>query len=351
MADKIIIIGLIIVGLAGAYIGLGGLSDGGMFAGGPSLFASTLSTISEDFSSYTGRFLITFDNFKNVHSGILDENQEVKIFDIESHFASNRVFVATDRGLFLSRDGGLTWDGLPMYANEIESDSLVLQMLPLSSNGNEYLVSVFNNGVGTVYATHDSFFTLEEIVDFKGEAAYDIFRSGATLYLAMSNGQLISYDLNKNTARVVNVFSAPIIRIYTPSDGKIYLLLKSGVLMRATSFEGSFSRIRIGGGFLGFGSLGVLKLSWDEGGTLFAHTARGVFVSKNGSTFVRITNIPAQTDRVDAVAYHGGTLYVIVDRRMFSSNDGGASWHITDLPNTFRIFNVFFVGPEIILSM
>jgi len=320
-----------------------------------SLLASASAAVqSDDVSKTVGQFLISFDYFKNVHTTVLDPRQEIRVLDVEIHSDSNRMYAATDRGLFLSRDGGLTWNRFVTSANEITDAASMFSLISLSSNGDEYLVSVFSGGVGTVYRTRDSFFSLEKIIDFDGEVPYDMRLAGSELYLAMSSGQLIAWDLSKNHTRVVNAFRSPIVRIYAPSDGKVYLLLKSGTLLKGNSLASDFKQVRVSVlGFLPFWKgAKVLRLAWDKSGTLYAHAAAGVWKSTNsGISFALLKNIPMQKKQIDALAVDGTIIHVVSGTRMFSSYDGARHWKVTDLPNKFKVSNIYFTGDRIVLSM
>jgi len=354
MDDKIIFAAFLIVAVIGVFIGLSTSVGVGVVSfgeNGNGLFASAFAAVSTDLSSTVGQFLISFDDFENIHQVVLDQAVPVKVFDIASHLPTNRMYAGTDRGLFMSRDGGLTWNRLKTYANEISQDALVFRLVPLSSNGNEYLLSVFQNNVGTVYITRDAFFTLEKIVDFDDEAPYDMRLIENRLYLAMSNGQLTLYDIARDHARVVNTFKEPIVRIDTPSDGYVYLLLKNGSLLKGQSLLSDFRAVKVPGGSF-FRSALVKNLEWDNVGTLYVHTQNGMLRSSDsGATFETIKSIPMVEDRIDAIAVHENVIYVISEQRMFTSFDGAKNWKIKDIYNQFPVAHLYFIGERAVLSL
>jgi len=351
MADSLIIITLIIVASIGVFVGLSGVVDFNT-GGNGGLFASALAAVQTDFSTTVGEFLISFDDFKNTHQALLNPSTPVKVFDIEVYEDTHRIFAATDQGVFLSRDGGLTWNRINTYANEITDTSLVFALLPTSSNGNEFILSVFSGGVGTVYKTRDSFFTLEKIVDFDDEAVYDMYQVGNRLYMALSNGQLLQWNLSSGESRVLTTFSSPARNLYVPGDGYVYAHLVSGALLRAESFLDDFIRVRVpGGGWFGFGGAWVTRLAWDEHNTLWVVTKKGLYKSVDAVSFDLITSIPMQDSSIDAVASHGGLLYVMTDTRMFISSNSGVTWRMLDFSNNFPVSHIYFIGPRTILSM
>ena len=330
---------------------LGGNISGDFLSQGPSgLFASAFAAVETDWSSSVGQFLITFDDFKNSHQEILDPSAKLKVFDVSGQLKKNIMWVATDHGLFLSRDGGLTWNNFTSSNNEINSGSLVFKILPASGNGEDYFISVFSNGKGAVYRTWDYFFNLDKLMDFDGEGAYDIYRAGNNLYFAMSTGQIIRYNINTKESRVVNVFKSPVLKIYYPGDGYFYVLLKNGNLAKANAIGSEFKKVSIPGDWL-FGSTPVENVNFDSG-NIYILTTSGAYVSHDsGETFSLLKRIPLIKSQVDALGVNNGVLYVVSDHNLYVSHDGGENWAITALDNQFKAFQFYFIGPKTILSM
>lgn len=353
MDDKIYFIGLLIVGVIGAFIGLSlinGAVSGNIIANPSDLFASAFAAVETDWTSNVGQFLITFDNFGNFHQEILDQNNNVRIFDVDSYLKYNMFWIGTDHGLFLSRDGGLTWNGFTSSNNEINSQSSVFKVLPASGNGEDFFISVFSNGQGTVYRTWDYFFHLQPLMDFKGEAAYDIYRSGNYLYFAMSTGQIIRYNLTNDQTRVVNAFSSPVLKIYYPGDGSFYLLLKDGTLEKGDTLASTFKKISIPGGWL-FGTSPAKNIAFDNG-TIYVLTNTGIQASYDGGkTFSLLKHIPILKKQIDSMGVNKGILYVISGQNLYISYDGGGNWKIIEMNNQFKASQFYFTGGRILLSM
>ncbi len=363
MGEKLSYILLLVVAVIGVFFGLGG--GAGMLvpsgsSSGNGLFASAFAMVETNFgaSIKEGVFLISFDNFKNVYTTILDKSQATKIFDVDGASPQTTFYVATDHGLFLSNDGALTFNRFVTSNNEINANSIVYRVVPFSNTGKDFFVSVYTNSVGTVYSTNDYFFHLTKVVDFQGEAAYDLMASGNTLYIALSNGQLIHYNRSNQEMRVVEAFSSPVIKIQRGPDGTVYLMLKSGAVKTASSLEGPFGTLRApsGGGFFAFifpfWSSPMTQLDFDGAGRLYALNSQGVWKSADkGAHWELLTTIPIQTKNIDTVAVHNGIVYVVSGARMYVSRDFGRNWKIQDLQNQFKISNIFFVRDRIIMGM
>lgn len=353
MDDKIYFIGLLIVGAIGALVGLsliGGATSGNIIANPSDIFASVFAAVETDWSSSVGQFLITFDNFGNFHQEILDENNKTRIFDVNSYLKYNMFWIGTDHGLFLSRDGGLTWNRFSSSNGEINDQSFVFKVLPASGNGEDFFISVFSNGQGTIYQTWDYFFHLKKLMGFDGEAAYDIYRSGNYLYFAMSTGQIIRYNLANGQTRVVNAFSSPVLKIYYPGDGSFYLLLKDGTLEKGDTLASSFHKIGIPRGWL-FGSNPAKNVAFDSG-TIYVLTAGGIQASYDGGkTFSLLKRIPILKKQIDAMGMSNGALYVASGQNLYISYDGGENWKIIEMNNQFKASQFYFTGGRVLLSM
>lgn len=352
MDDKAIFIVLLIAAAIGIWIGIGSSGIIGGSGQNPSgLLASAFAMVETNWAtSNIGEFFISFDNLNVLHHEVLDNTKNVKVFDVDGYNPANLMYISTDSGLFLSRDGGLTWNRFISSNNEIDANTTVFRVVPASNNGEDYYISVFANGKGTVYRTYDYFFHLEKMVDFDNEAAYDMYKQGNYLYLAISNGQLIRLNTANKESSVVNVFSSSILKIKKTSTG-FYILLKSGAIGRASSIEGEFTKLTVpGGGF--FSAPNVSDIQFDTNGRMYILDNEGVYASYDGGdTFTLLKHIPIQTTEIDAIGAFGGKIYVVSKQKLYTSSDGGTNWKISDLPNSFKITSFYFVNGRTILSM
>lgn len=342
---------LIIVAVVGIFFGLSGNNSALGISNGNGLFASVFAAAETNWSDGVGQFLVSYDDFKNIHKAVLNKNNDIKVFDIDGYPKENLMYASTDQGLFISRDGGLTWNSFTSSNYEINASSIIFKILPASSNGEDYFISVFSGGRGVVYRTYDYFFHLEKLIDFDNEAVYDMYQQGNSLYLAVSNGQIIHLNLKNGQSRVVNVFSSPVLKIYKPNGLGFYLLFKSGNIGKSQSLEGKFEKINLpGGGF--FSSPKVSLLQFDSNGIMYVLNEEGIFKSLDGGgNYSLMKEIPIQKKTIDAMGLNNGKIYVVSDKKMFTSSDGGKNWKIDDLGNSFKISSFYFVNQRIIMSM
>jgi len=360
--EKIFFITLLVVAVIGIMIGfstLGVSFDNAMPTistnntkshGG--FFASAFAAVETNWSSTVGQFLISFDNFKNVHQIVLDKESQIRVYDVDPNNRLNEVYISTDKGLFLSRDGGLTFNRFISSNNEIDKNTNVFKVLSASNNGEDYFISVFKNGKGYVYRTYDYFFNLEPLISFENEALYDMYRNGNSLYLAVSNGQIIHFNLKTKEARVVNVFSSPVLKIQKSPKGGFYLLLKSGSVLKGNSLEDKFVKAKIPGGSWLFGGSPVGALHFDAVGNMYILNSEGIYISyNNGDDFTLLKQIPIQKKNIDAIGINNGKIYAVSGTRLFTSSNGGKDWKIDDLDNKFKITRIFFMGSKVIMSM
>lgn len=361
MSDNIKFLLLIFLGVAGIYVGLSNFEGSWLggntalasvstsFFGNRPLLASAASVLNGAQSHETGKFLISFDNLKNIHTAVLRKDGAVKVYDVDIHSATSpaTIYIATNQGLYASYDTGLTWHTVVSLKGELNPNSVVLRVLPVGDHA--FIFSVFQNGRGYVYYTPDAFFTIEEWVHFDGEGAYDMTLYGNTLYIGMSNGQLIAYDVNEKTFDVVHTFSSPIERFYGTQSGLAYIYLKSGSLLRVKGSQ--YVAVSPSKGW--FWSSAIAQVAFDDQGTLYVLTSNGVYKSVDGgSTFSLLSNMPLLTKRIDAIGATGNAVYILSAGRLYVSTDKGAKWKLQDnVPANFAVARMYFMGEgRVILS-
>ncbi len=369
MSDKLIFTLMLGISVIGAYIGISGvssalgasfdvgdlapsLSSGASIGAGSGFLASAASVIGGASSHEASHFLISFDSLKNVHQATISAQEGgLRIYDVDvaTHTAPETIIISTNKGLYYSNNTGLTWHIVTSAKGEINENSVILRVIPAENNA--YIVSVFQNGIGSVYYTQDMFKTMKRLVYFTDEGVYDMALYGNTLYLGMSNGQLIQYDRTKETFTVVRTFPSPVVRFYDNGDGFFYAFLKSGTLMQAVGPMGDFGKIKVGGGWFSSGT--IRNVGFASSGDMYVLGKDGVYKSENyGVTFDLIDNIPLLKKQIDALAVLGNTVYVISDGRMYVSSDSGKSWKLQDnIPLDFIVNQFYFLGGgRVILS-
>lgn len=319
---------------------------------GPTIFSnSAFAMVSSAIFKHPGVLLTSFDNFKNIHKVILDKNKSVKIFDIEKGSGTNNFWMATNEGLFLSIDGGLIWNKFTSSNREIDVNSKVFAIVPLSNDGKSFVISTFKNNVGVVYLTNDEFFDLKKLISFDDEVPYVIYKVGNILYFGMSTGQIIRYDINKKYARVINVFNKPVISInHVPYRG-FYVLLSSGQLMYADILNEDFNKIKIPvrniWDLLSNKSI-VDDIQWDNSGNIYILSNNRLFISKLGAKALKIfKTIPIIKEKINAISIRGDVIRVISENKMLTSKDGGVNWYIKDIDGISRVSKIYYVSGRI----
>ncbi len=344
---------LIIIAFIGVFWGISLLNPTGIAGLLPSGSGGTL--LASAASAFTGApaengtFLISYDTFANVHSATIQSNTPLHVFDVATQTTTQprTLYLATDHGMVLSFDSGLTWHQFTSSNNEITSDASVLRIVQTGST--TYLISVFQNGEGVMYQTTDNFFTLTPLLNFKHEAAYDMVPTASYLYVGLSNGQVIQYSWKMHTSEVVYVFKSPVARMVSHNN-EWYILLKSGVLITGESLAGPFSQVIVPGGGLFASSASVIHMAFDTNGVLYVQTSEGIWRSDDaGKTFVVLKHIPLLSSTINAFEVHGTTVYVFSDGRLFMSTDGGTSWKTQDTATSFTPTRFFFEGDGLVL--
>ena len=318
----------IIVAAAIVFIGLFGIQGVGAFSSGGGLLASVSHSL---YAGPTQDIFMTFNEFGDTHPIPLSSDEK-GVSVLSTHTSSENpqhLYVGTDKGLFFSYDGGLSWHRFVTSDNEISHVSQVYAFYELSDGS--LLVSVFGNGVGKVYRTGDYFFSLDPIISFEGETAYSLFESGSYIYMGLSNGQVLEYRLSDEVMRVVRTFDAPIVSIERTPYGDISLLSKGGDVYIAPSPSLETGRkVKATGGFLNLFSSKVQALEWTREGVLYILDGSGIRVSYDrGKSFDLLGGIPSGSP-IDTFSVQGDTLYVMSGGHIYKSTDGAVYWKQID---------------------
>lgn len=356
MDEKVTFYILIIIGAIGVFFGLSFMFPdngfAGTFSGGSGLSANVLSVVGSN-QSEAGVLYMSYDNLQNVHAIEIQDATGIRVNNVRSQDNFQTLFAGTTKGLYVSRNGGLNWDAIRIEGkkyslsepDELSTSTIVLDIIPLSTkDGGGYLMSAFNAGRGYIYKTENNFSSLEKIIDFKQEVAYAMYVYGGNLYVGMSNGQLLRYDLSKKTLETLDTFSQPITNIYYASDNFFYITLKNGTLYRSASPHQTFEKVRLPGGGL-FSSASAIQFTYDEKGNIYIRTKSGIYRSRNsGVSFTKYTGIPLLENEIDSFGVHQGTLYILSGGRLYTSSYAGDEWKVKEIAYPKPIRDVFFIG-------
>ncbi|MCX6702623.1 MAG: hypothetical protein NTW60_02040 [Candidatus Wolfebacteria bacterium] len=198
------------------------------YSSGTSFLASGKDTLLDSVkdSKNASRAISVFKRDGKFLGGSLNYPGGVDIYGIKnSPKNQNLFFAATDKGLFVSRDGGLNWRNFSDIEKKIGENTKIYGLI-FSPDGRAY-ISVYGDNKGFLYASNDNFFSLDKIADWDKEGVYSMSLAGDDLYLGLSDGRLLKYSLSGKDIGEVNKLKSPVIKLEV-FRGNIYLVLKSG---------------------------------------------------------------------------------------------------------------------------
>jgi photosystem II stability/assembly factor-like uncharacterized protein len=278
--------------------------------GGPYVFALTIDPHDRD-TLYAG---VTFLNFFGEPSG---------------------------RGVFVSRNGGATWEA----ANAgIESRSILALAVDPRTPSTLYALGRIFIGTPQVLKSLDggaSWSVLANLTAFPLSLAIDPRASG-TVYVGTTSGIVKTSD-GGGTWMAINAGLTNLVidalTIDTSSSATVYAGTRGGGVFRSTDGGASWSPVNTG--------LTALEVSTLETGRLkvvYAGTRTGqVFRSINGGTTWRAVNDGLTAPLIHRLAvdpHSPGTIYAGTDRNgVFKSTDAGGRWRLSDLRNV-RVFSL-----------
>ncbi|NCO44643.1 hypothetical protein GW888_01040 [Candidatus Wolfebacteria bacterium] len=330
----------------------------------PSVSAGSGSFSAAAFSAFKG----VFDGGRGSSSepfGFIDEkgnfqksqihfNNPVNISQIEiSPTDSSLFFAVSDSGLFASKDAGLNWYSFSDIEHKINSNIAVYKILFNPENKKESFISVFSSGKGIVYKSENNFLSVEKLIEFGNEGAYDFDIKNNNLYLGLSNGKLLIYSLDKNESRILTSFSSPITGLRIPQgENLIYLTLKSGGLYASYDGGWSFNRLKYLDNYKGANKINGFFVSPYDTFSIYAATDYGLVHSFDaGATWKVFKSLPSEIASVSAVALNSkDEIFAASKGKIYKSRDNGQNWQIIETNIGAQISVMVFSGERVIIG-
>lgn len=161
----------------------------------------------------TGAIALSSDGGKNFQGSVIHSSSVPDIIDIVRSGTDSRMFfAATDRGIFLSRDGGVNWYPFSDLEGNVGAGTYVYDILVNPNAPKETYVAISKNGKGEVYVTRDNFFTLSRVFD--EEVRVRALAAGdGEIYFSLADGRVVTYYPYSKTfsfqaSDVNNIFTA-----------------------------------------------------------------------------------------------------------------------------------------------
>ena len=229
----------------------------------------------------------------------------------------NAVYAATDKGAFLSADGGLNW----YEFNDLEKtlEGAKVYQIKSSKSQNKLFISVFKNREGAVYETRGAknFFTLQKIFDAANSAVYSLGLLKNELILGLGDGRLISYNLNTKELSHLASLGSPVISIFI--DDRIYA---------ATKTKGIF--VSSGDRFANITQNSVKEIVLDNQKSIYIASMNQILKSSNlGRNWQTLPTISPPGSRITAIETdRRGRLFYAAGKKIYQSLDKGKKWKV-----------------------
>jgi len=292
----------------------------------------------------------------NFQTAKIHSNSAVDIFDNEiSQDNPQLIFAGSNRGLFISKDGGLNWYAFSDLEHKIIPDTQVYKIIFNKYKKTEGFISVFSGNKGIIYKSEDNFFSLDKLIDFDNEGVYDFDVSNNNLYLGLSNGRLLLYSLEKNETRVLTNLNSAIKQIKVfQNGGLIYLTLKSGGFWVSTDGGVSFEKMKFLDSYRGANNINDFVPSISDNSLIYAATNYGLIRSLNsGKSWQIFKSLPSEEQSVSVVGFNDKTnsIFTASNGKIYKSSDGGSNWQIMDTDFSNREFSILkLIGDKIIIG-
>lgn len=274
----------------------------------------------------TAEWTIGFsEDAKNFETAKINFNGEVDVSDVKNFPDDPRTFFAvSNRGLFISRDNGFSWNAVSDSKKKISSGAVVRGTSFVSSTKHGFL-SVADEGKGIVYKSSDDFHLLEKIFEIEDEEVFGLSAAGRDIYFGISDGRLLKYSMDEDKISTLNDFGEKIIDLEVgAAETVIYVLIEEGKLFASEDGGRSFKKRKNG----------VEKFVMDRkvNRTVYVSGRKGFFRSSDaGKTFQEIKLLSVEGDlSVSAIAFDAArkNIYVAAGNKIYKSENDGLDWKI-----------------------
>jgi len=256
---------------------------------------------------------------EEVKTSILHFEKSVDIHQItKSSTNPNLFYAATNRGVFFSQDSGKNWYPFSDLNKKIDQNTKIHKIVKKPSS-EEMFVSAYKNNKGIIYQSNNGLFTLNKLLEFNRDIAYDLEIFKGDLYLGFTSGKILVYSLSDKNIKQVAKLSGPISNLKNVNDYVLFALSSSKIFV---SFNGADFTQKSDPS-----NVKDIFVSQD-GLAIYLITKNSFLKSLDfGSNYVSVTSLPIEPQKIEkAAASSINHLYVFGNQQFFESFDGGQSW-------------------------
>ncbi|MDO8561113.1 MAG: hypothetical protein Q7R91_02775 [bacterium] len=268
---------------------------------------------------------------------------------------SGWLFMATSNsGIWKSDDGGQNWEKVVDKAGTLDPKAQVLRLVISKKNSNLWFTAVYQKNRGAVLKSEDGGETFKEVyfVPVERFGVFNLAYDDAAGIVTIVNGQgglLESRDLGKSW-RVVKWFTDGLTGIVAdPVASSIYYILTAkGKIFKTADRGASFTDLS--------SNFSSFDKSWKNqnltidplSGTLYLGSDYGIIRSKNGGFSWESVPviIPPEALPVLSIAVNSNdsrAFFVTAQSQIYRTADGGVNWSIVPSPISGRRITKFVI--------
>lgn len=262
------------------------------------------------------------EDAKNFETATINFKGEVDVSGVKNFPDDPRTFFAvSNRGFFISRDNGFSWNAVSDSKKKISAGAVVRGTSFVSSAKYGFL-SVSDGGKGIVYKSPDDFHSLEKIFEIEDKEVFSLSASENDVYFGISDGRLLKYSLDEDKISTLNDFGEKITDLEAGAGTIIYVLTEEGKLFASEDGGRTFKKRKNG----------VEKFVMDRkiNRTIYVLSKKGFFHSSDaGKTFQEIKILSVEGDlNVSAIAFDAArkNIYVAAGNKIYKSENDGLDW-------------------------